>query len=64
MSITGISESKWFGQGVYEVDGFVMVHSGMPLPTGDDPALRNEIMMNPVVAAPWRDSGECWKALE
>ena len=28
MSITGVSETKWFGQEVYEVDGFVMVHSG------------------------------------
>jgi len=61
-----ISESKWFGQGVYDIDGFVMVHSGRPLPTEDDPVLRNEgvgIVMNPVVAAAWRSSGECWKAI-
>jgi len=58
MSITGITESKWFGQGVYEVDGFVMVHSGKPLPSEDDSGLRN-----PVVAAALRDSGECWKAV-
>jgi len=66
MSITGISESKWFGQGVYEVDGFILVHSGKPLPSGDDPVLRNEgvcIVMNPVVAAAWREFGECWKAV-
>ena len=31
---------QWFGQGVYEVDGFVMVHSERPLPSGDDPVLR------------------------
>jgi len=50
MNITGISESKWFGQGVYEIDGFVMIHSGRPLPTGEDPVLWNEgvgIVMNP-----------------
>ena len=60
MSITGIIESKWFGQGVYDVDDFVMIHSGKPLRSGD--VLRNEgvgIVMNPVVAAAWRDSGEC-----
>ena len=37
-----------------------MVHSGRPLPSGDGPVLRNEevgIVMNPVVAAAWRDSG-------
>jgi len=65
MSITGISESKWFGQGMYNVDGFVMIHSGRLLPRGDDPVLRNKgvgIVMNPVVAAAWRDSGERWKA--
>ena len=51
---------------MYEVDGFVMVHSGKPLPSGDDLVLRNKgvgILMNPVVAAAWRDSGECWKAV-
>jgi len=26
ISIAGISETKWFGEGVYEVDGFVLVH--------------------------------------
>ena len=26
MSISGVSKTKWFGQGVYEVDGFVMVY--------------------------------------
>jgi len=60
ISITGISESKWFSQGVYDVDGFVMIHSERPLPSGDDPVLRNEgvgIVMNPIVAAAWRDSG-------
>jgi len=49
---------------MYEVDGFAMVHSGRPLPT--DAALRNEgvgIAINSVVAAAWRDPGECWKAV-
>jgi len=34
ISIAGISETKWFGEGVYEVDGFVLVHSGRPMPVG------------------------------
>ena len=53
--------------GVYKVDGFVMVHSGRPLPTGDDPALRNDgaagIVMSSAVAMAWRNSGECWRAV-
>ena len=36
MSITGVSETKWFGQGVYDVDGLVMVHSGRPVPGDSD----------------------------
>ena len=36
MSITGVSETKWFGQGVYDVDGFVMVHSGRPVCFDED----------------------------
>ena len=66
MSIAEVSETKWFGQGVYKVDGFVMVHSGRPLLTGDDPALRNEgvgIVMSSAVAMVWRNSGECWRAV-
>jgi len=27
---------------VYKIDGFVMVHTGRPLPTGDDAVLRNK----------------------
>jgi len=66
MTIAGISESKWFGQSMYNVDGLVMIHSGRPLRNGDDPVLRNEgvgVVMNPVVTAAWRDSGECWKVI-
>ena len=61
-----VSETKWFGQGVYKVDGFVMVYSGRPLPGVDDPVMRNEvigIVTSPAIAAAWRSSGECWRAL-
>jgi len=33
LSIAGISETKWFGQGVYKADGFVLVHSGQTHPS-------------------------------
>ena len=42
MSITEIRESKWFYQGVYNVGGFVLIHSGRPLPSGDNTVLRNK----------------------
>ena len=28
MSVVGISESKWFGNAVYDVDDFLILHSG------------------------------------
>ena len=54
MSITGVSKTKWFRPGVYEVDGFVMVHSCRPVPGESDLVIRNEevgIIMSPNVAA-------------
>ena len=66
MSITGVSETKWFEQRIYDVDGFVMVHSGQPLPGDSDLAIRNEgvgIIMSPNVAAAWRKSGDNWRAV-
>ena len=41
ISITGISETKWFGQDVYEVDGFVLIHSGRPIRADGEPVQRN-----------------------
>ena len=32
MNVTGISENKWFGHVVYEVEGYTIFHSGGPIP--------------------------------
>ena len=32
MSVTGISETKLFGSAVYDVDGYLILHSGRPIP--------------------------------
>ena len=32
MSVVGISETKWFGSAVYDVDGYTILHSGRPVP--------------------------------
>ena len=66
ISITGISEMKWFGQDVNEVDGFVLVHSGRSIPADGEPVQRNAgvgILLNPAMVAAWRDSGECWRVV-
>ena len=66
MSITGISKTKWFGQGVYEVDAFVLVHFGRPIPADGEPVQRNEgvgIVLNSAMATAWRSSGESWRTV-
>ena len=61
----GISETKWFGAVVYEVEGFTILHSGRPIPEST-PMVRNEvvgIVLDPVMATSWRESGEVWEAV-
>ena len=57
---------KWFGQDVYEVDGFILVHSSKPIPADGEPVQRNagvSILLNPTMAAAWRSSAERWRAV-
>ena len=44
MNITDVSDTKWFGQGVYEVTWFVMINSGQPLLGGDNLDIKNELL--------------------
>jgi len=56
-----ISETKWFGSDVYEVDGFTVLHSGCELPQPVDVLQRGEgvaVVLDPVMAQAWRDAGE------
>ena len=65
VSMTGISEIKWFGQAVYELEGYTILHSGRPVPE-ESPRLRSEgvgIVLNPAMGAAWREAGEEWKAV-
>ena len=48
-----ISETKWFGSDVYEVDGFTVLHSGRELPQPGDVLQRGEgvaVVLDPVMA--------------
>ena len=63
--VTGISETKWFGQAVYEVEGYTILHSGRPVPT-DAPMARNEgvaIVLDPALTAAWKEAGGVWEAV-
>ena len=66
MNITGISETKWFGQAVYNVEGYTILHSGRPIPTETQAAERGEgvgIVLDPHMTMAWRDAGETWRAV-
>ena len=34
VNVVGIIETKWFGQAVYDIEGFTILHSGHVLPDG------------------------------
>ena len=55
MSVVGISEMKSFGNAVYGVDGYTILHSGCPVPAEGEKVQRNEGVGS------WRDCGEVWK---
>ena len=64
VSMTGISETKWFGQAVYEVEGYTILHSGQPVPE-NSAQFRSEgvgNVLNPAMVADWREAEE-WKAV-
>ena len=65
VQLAGISETKWFGEAIYQVDGHTILHSGRPVPD-EAPMLRTEgvgIVLDPGMTAAWRKAGEVWKAV-
>jgi len=61
-----ISETKWFGSDVYEVDGFTVLHSSHELPQPGDVLQCGEgvaIVLDPLMTQAWRDAGESWLAV-
>ena len=48
------------------MNGYVFVHSDRPVPAERELVLRNDsvgILLNPIMAAAWRNSGECWRTI-
>lgn len=65
MSVTGISDTKWFGQAVYEVEEYTILHSRCLILGESQTAKWNEgagIILDPQMIA-WREAGEIWKAV-
>ena len=67
MSVVGISETKWFGQDIYDVDGFLTLHSGCPVPGAGEKVERNEgdgIVLDPDMVRLWKNSSEKWNPVQ
>ena len=66
ISIAGVSETKWFGNDIYSVDGFTVLHSGRAEPGRGQPVERGEgvaIILDKVAAKAWSDGGSEWKPI-
>ena len=65
-AVAGIQETKWFGQDVWNADGYTLLHSGRTLPGDGEPLLRNEgvgIMLDQYATVAWKKAGETWEAV-
>ena len=66
VAVAGIQETKWFGADVWPIGRRVFLHSGRPLPSGGEPARRNEgvgLVLNEEMTKMWRRGGEQWTAI-
>ena len=60
----GISETKWFGQDDYNIEGYTILHSGRPVPSSGEAVDRKEgvgIVLDPGMTVAWRSAGDEWK---
>ena len=67
VSITGIQESKWFGNDVWEAgEQHTLLHSGRPLPQDGQHTARNEgvgIVLDKATTEALKNAGEVWDAV-
>ena len=66
MGVVRISETKWFGEDVYEVDGFTVLHSGRSVPQSGKAIQHGKgvaTVLDPFIANAWKDSGSMWSAV-
>ena len=57
----GISETKWFGSNIYEVEDYTILHSGRNVPGDGEQVKRGEgvgLALSPEAIRAWRMGGE------
>ena len=61
MSMVRISETKGFGQTVYLVDSYAVVHSERPMPAAGDVAqCGKSVGIDPVLSEAWKNGNNVW----
>jgi len=66
VAVAGIQETKWFGQDVWDADGYTLLHSGHTLLGDGEPLLKNTgvgIVLDQRATAAWKNAGECWEVV-
>ena len=66
MSVGAIQETKWFGNDIWQEEGYTLLHSGQPMPSDHENAIRREgvgIALDEKATAAWRAAGEAWEAV-
>ena len=61
-----ISEMKWLGNNIYEVEGHAILHLGRPLPGDGEQMRRGEgvgLVLSPEAIRAWSQGGEAWQTI-
>ena len=65
IKVAALQETKWMGNGVYQVGSSTVLASGRPVPGPGEPLQRGEgvaiVLCGPAVGA-WQEAGETWRA--
>ena len=64
MQLLYISETKWFGNDIYEIENYTILHSERQLPKEGEPLARGEgvgIALSPEGTKTWKNGGEQWE---
>ena len=65
VSVGAVQETKWFGNDIWQADGYTLLHSGRSLSGDGENAVQNEgigILLDERAANAWRAAGEAWEA--
>ena len=54
--LAGLSETRWLGQGIVDVDGYTFLYSGRPI--GDEKLEGVGIMLGGICKRAWENGGE------